>query len=617
MKPPLTRWLLLLALAASVAVPPAPAARAQTPPAVRVEIDRTYAALVVGGVVVARWRSTRRVARAREAATRLTQSIAGEPPYVVEVRERRRAAEILVAGREVMVVDRAEAAANRSGLGDLARRWASALQRALALEPRITLSAAAVSLPVDGEAAVDVRGPIRGPLVVRAEDHAIVAAYAVATDGGGRRVVLRGRALGSTRVWVAHRDARRALWVSVRPVAGAVPEAVRVVVTGDPATADVVQEAIVRRVEQEVQLAPGAILEMVPPDGERVPRGESAVVPVKLRVRSPFALPVVGVVQAQVSNDAVALRDAGRLYISNNPERLDRDGVLFREPIEPDAPIRLLYHHKNGSPRDKVITVRILNPGSRASRLHLQVSSPRAWHDTMAVGHTATRRFLELLAFGRGYVVDVPAGGQFVFTAQRMPSNAVVSGLLQSQVLEGGPLEIVVAARTTYLLDQTVTRQLDRGEVPHPRGVFGAPVVDASGTLSTPAAATPSSAPGGPSVPGAEEGVDFGVSGRLRDLRTGQPLLGDYGVLTRLRLNLVNRTSAPFAGDLMFRAASGPAYATFVVNGEVRDLSFVRPRAEVALLPVTLAPQQSQTLDLLTIPEAASWYPVRLFLRAR
>ncbi|MDR5682936.1 MAG: hypothetical protein QN163_02770 [Armatimonadota bacterium] len=571
-----------------------PPAHAQLPTVVVVPAASS-AAITVNGMHVMRLHGPDAESRAQAVAHRL-RAVLSVAPVRIEVQPDRTGVHLVVNGHRAVTADTAQARANNTSPYFLALAWAKALRRALDFR-QMWLRPSAVAVAPGAEATVEVLTVPRGAVHIGDHDRGVAEVRADGTD----RLVVRGVSAGTVRVPISYEGIRRELVVSVRPLAGGLPASVRVVVTGNPAGADVVQEAVARRLEQEAHLGPGAFVEVPAVLAGPLAEGRRHVAAVPVRVRSPFALPVEGIVRIVVDNERATLAQPSRLYVSNNPERLAMDGTVFRETIEPDTAIRMLYHHKNGSDKDKVVTVRIRNPNGQPARVHLQVATPRAWHDTMAVGHAAARRFLEMLISGAGYVLEIPAGGEHTFTAQRMPPAFVVSGLLQAQLLAGGPLEIAVAVRAAYLLERTVTRDVDPTPLSHPRGIFCTPEVEIRKTLAV----------------GSDEVVEIGSSGRLADLRTGRLLAGDYGVLYRLRLELHNPGETEVEADLWLRAAGGPAYATFVVDGRLVDLSYLAPHREVALVSVRLAPGQSVPVELLTMPEAASSYPLKITLRAR
>jgi hypothetical protein len=198
--------------------------------------------------------------------------------------------------------------------------------------------------------------------------------------------------------------------------------------------------------------------------------------------------------------------------------------------------------------------------------------------------------------------VDVPDGGAATFTAYTLPPDALVSGLMQFQVTQGGPVEVVVHVRAPYLLDHTVTTDLGPTAFPHPRGTFPGALVEVERDL-------PAHAPA--------PVVDLGVSAGLRDVRTGEALVGDYGVLYRVRLRLTNPTGREVNTVLVANAAGGLARGLFVVDGAVTDAGLMRPYEDREIAPLAVAPGESRTVTVVTMPLAGSFYPVRLSLRPR
>jgi hypothetical protein len=584
----------LFAAALSVVLLAGPAGPAQSGPAVDVVAEGAAWSVRVNGQVVLRLRGPGASARAQQVAQRLRAL--PDRPAPVQVTAEPDAAAVYVGGRRVVTADAQQARANRTSPEALASLWAARLEAALSVR-RLRVEPPVLVLPVGGSRLVEVHTVPPGSPELGGYDAQVVD---VRWEGPGRLRVT-GRRAGSSRVALRYGPTRKEIQVWVRPLAGTLPDRVEVVVTGDPAPPEVVREAVLRSLERAVRVEPGGFLEVTAGELPALGRGEVWRGEVPVRVRSPFALPVDGAVPVVVRNEVLELASPSRLLLSNNPERITADGILFREQVAPGESVRMMYHHSNGAAQDKVVTVRLRNPTGRAARLHLQLAAPNAWHDTMGVGHAAARRFLELLARGAGYVLEVPPEGEHRFTVQRTAPGQVVSGLLQLQVLDGGPLEVSVSVRTVYVLDRAVRWELGPDEKTHPRGVFGPPELQVQAQLRV----------------GTDWSVEIGRSRKLYDLRTGAVLEGDYGVTYRLRLLLENPTDRPADVELVVVAASGPAYATFVVDGRLVDLRFLGVGRSAPVVSATLAPREVRAVELVTIPEAASWYPVRLLWRTR
>jgi hypothetical protein len=329
--------------------------------------------------------------------------------------------------------------------------------------------------------------------------------------------------------------------------------------------------------------------------------GATITVPVGVAVRSPYAGPVDGTVRVVVTNERVRLADPEVLLISNRPEAITDNGLLFQETLLPGRPARLLYHHMNGSPTQaRVLKITLSNPGATRANVHYLSGHAGPSPDPVLIGYASTARFLDALVATRGYVVEVPARGVTTFTAYTLAPLALVSGLMQFQVLDGGPVDLTVQARLPYLLDRTVTADLGAWAPPHPRGTFPGAVVDIA--RDVPANEAFSIA-------------DLGVMSNLRDVRTGEPLTGDYGVLYRIRLSLHNATDRDVTTGLIANAAGGIARGLFLIDGAPVDVGLIPAAGDRQVAAFTVAPGSRRDVVVLTMPVAGSFYPVRLALR--
>lgn len=586
-----------LVAAALLAVLPAPAGAApglQEAVAVR-QSDPPAAELRLRGLLIARLDGATAWGRLRTAARRLDRPFVF--PVSVRVVVRRRAAHLLVDGAVVLTAEPADAA--RVGLtpAQLAARWAAALEQALAIPPIAVSPSRLVLSPGFGTIAT-ISTPTPGRVVLVGFDRAVVNAAVV-----GGAVKITGRRLGRTTVALRLGPYRTQITAVVLKPAGAIPRDVNVTVTGAPAPTGVVQEAIRRRVQQAVVLEPGAAVSLGPVRlDDPLPAGTSVTVPVAVGIRSPFAGPVGGSVRAIVTNVPMALGEPELLLISNRPETITGNGLLFQETLTPRRPARLLYHHMNGTPQARILKLAMRNPGTQPARVHYLSGLAGPSSDPIVIGHLATLRFLEALSAGVGYVVEIPPRSETAFTAYTLAPNAMVSGLMQFQLLEGGPVELTVHVRLPWLLDRTVTIDLGPWAFPHPRGTFPGAAVDVARDVPV---HTP--------VPL----VDLGVASGLRDMRTGEPLVGDYGVLYRLRVRLQNLTDREQTTDLMAFAAGGAARGLFYVDGALTDIGYLRANEERAVTSFTLAPGVVRDVTIITMPVAGSFYPVRLTARPR
>lgn len=590
-----------LALLAALAAPAATPVRAQGPLAGETMVARLpgrppVAELRVRGHPVVRLVGTDAARRLQDAARRLEPLL--PPPTVVTVRAGPRGAALVVDGVPVLWLLRGEARSQPGRPVEVVRRWARALEEALRT-PALAAPVRDLVLAPGGVGRFTLRVAGTAPVTVGAYDRRVVTVRLQ-----GRDVEVTAGERGATVVPFRLGPYRAGVGVAVRPPAGTPPEEVEVVVTGAPAPPELVRAAVERRLVEATPVQAGATLTIGPIalDGP-LAVGAAAELPVVVAIRSPFGGPVEGTARVRVHNAGVSLADPDVLLVSNRPERITASGLLFRETLETGRAARLLYHHLNGIPgRSLVLKVTLRNAGAGRARVHYTSGLAGPSHDPVFVGYAATRRFLAALVAGQGYFVDVPDGGAATFTAYTLPPDALVSGLMQVQVTQGGPVEVVVHVRAPYLLDHTVTTDLGPTAFPHPRGTFPGALVEIERDL-------PAHMPA--------PVVDLGVSAGLRDVRTGEALIGDYGVLYRVRLRLTNPTGREVNTVLAANAAGGLARGLFLVDGAVTDAGLMRPYEDREIAPLAVAPGESRTVTVVTMPLAGSFYPVRLSLRPR
>lgn len=467
------------------------------------------------------------------------------------------------------------------------------------IRPAIAIVPSIVVLSPGGTAVVSVSAAVPGEIRLGSFDRRVAD---VVLAAGTLRVTARHP--GSTVVPLRVGAHRAQFGISVRPPAGVIPPAVDVVVTGAPATPDIIREAIQRRLEETVRREPGAVMELGPIAIEVPLLPEtSTTTAVAVEIRSPYAAAVRGTVAVRVANQPLALTDPGVLLVSNRPEVITGNGLLFQETLVRDRPARLLYHHMNGTPSQaRILKVTLTNPGAATARVHYLSGIAGPSPDPIYIGFASTARFLNALLAGRGYFVEVPARGKAAFTAYTLAPMALVSGMMQFQVAEGGPVDLTVHVRLPWLLDRTVTTDLGPWAFPHPRGTFPGSVVE---IVREQPAHEPAHL------------ADLGVMSNLVDVRTGEPLVGDYGVLYRLRLRLTNPTGREVATALVATAAGGLARGLFLVDGAPADVGLMRAGEQRAVTVFTLAPGGYRDVVLVTMPVAGSFYPVRLALRPR
>ncbi len=557
------------------------------------------ATVVVQEIPVLRLRGAGAEARAAEVVRRLGEVVAQRPlEFAVTVQALPGAAELLVNERHLVTADPEQARANQTTPDALAAQWAARLQAALARNT-VILTPNLLVLRMGQIATTLVESFLPGAVEIGPYDQRVAAAFVT-----GDMITVEAREVGSVLVPIVVGGGSAFLQVVVRREAGTIPAEVIVRVTGDFANPAVVRDAVLRRLEQVVGREPGATVAVgIPPYDPPAVETDSLVIPVSVRVGSPYALPVDRVVRVTVLRETVAVVDPVALLVSNRPEVVLADGVLFEEVVAARHPVRLLYHHQNGTPgHNRILTVMLTNRSERPAEILLIGGLAGPSPDPLFVGQAATVRFLQNLAAGRGYILEIPGQSSYAFTAQTLAPLQLVSGILQLQLLAGDELEVRVQVRLPWLLDRTVTLPVNQVAYPHPKGVFQSPTVTIARTVD---------------LGQTTAIVDLGAVAGLRDVTTGEPLIGDYGVVYRITITAVNSWAREAQAEVVATAAGGPARGAFLIDGRLVEMAIFRPLEERVLATIAVPADQAVPISIVTMPTAGSYYPVRIALRSR
>ena len=425
----------------------------------------------------------------------------------------------------------------------------------------------------------------------------------VAVDQTRRTILLTGVAVGTTTVTVGDsRGVTRDVAVRVAYAAGTIADALPLRVTGDPASVSFLHGAAIQAAEAAATLRPGARI-YVPADAVtvRVPLAtdDRTTIDVPIQILGEAYITVTGTTHIAVENFALPRLAPSQLLVSDYPERLTADGVLFTATIDRTASQRFLYYHFNPSTEPaRRILVKATNTAATPAVVHLLAALAGPGSNEMEVGHNATRSFLVRARRNEGTVITIPPNTAVNIVNHNLPPNAVVSGILQMREISGEPLNIAVVAQNADApLDQSAdAANLLAGGAPHARGVYPVPEFFSEYTFFTDA--PPLEIPIG-QLP-------------LPNLRLGEALSGDYGVMQTARIVIVNTSRFGQAIALYANPRGGAATGTFIIDDTLVQAHRLTAFSRYKIWQETIAPGTYRTLRVTTMPEGGSSYPLRL-----
>ena len=390
------------------------------------------------------------------------------------------------------------------------------------------------------------------------------------------------------------------------PAAGVIPANISLDLTGSPATdPDVLDTQIRAALDREIRptLRPGAALRfgpIVPWPLFPLAAGSRAAVNVTVTIEGDSASASVQSVTTVTLNSVdVAQVAPSVLFLSDDPEYLQTDGLVFRGDVGPGRAARLYYYHSAiGLPRnlDVVLTAAV------RSRVHLIASGSGPELDVMNVGHVVTRDLLRFERANEGVVVELAPGKPFIVRHGLLLQAEVVAGAVDAHVLSGGPVSVSVVSAPAGSRPE---RFLGGPHVPfdgHRRhGVF-----DLAGFGALAASFTA----GGPDV-----AVQYG--GKTPTPRNLDPAddgrdYGDYGVVHTITFTLNNPTDVASLVYLYERPLGGPVRSTFVVDGQLKEIGCVRQSQPYWITTYQLPAQSRGVSTMVTMTDGGSWYPLEV-----
>lgn len=229
---------------------------------------------------------------------------------------------------------------------------------------------------------------------------------------------------------------------------------------------------------------------------------------------------------------AAFISSGGKLLLSDSPEMVPADGILYQDKVEGD--VRLFFYHVNATATAKQLAVVLENSGPKAANIVVSrygLGGPG--YDWMAVGKEAVT---EYLAGAEEYRLRVSPGGSVSLAAAigefAVLPNMLINGIFDFAVDRPVTVKVVMAP----LLDDGVeyarkAKVLAADEV-HLRGTFSG-----ANRLVVPLKAYDPLSQGAVGMTLADNKVDGFLKGV--DATDGSPVVnyGNYGVVYRIVLS--------------------------------------------------------------------------------
>ncbi len=497
-------------------------------------------------------------------------------------------------------VDPVQARLNNSTTEALAGVWANNFKKALR-ENIFYLTPSRLVMTQGESATVRVGGIATGPIIRNSDGGNVHVGINQETE----EITITPTGTGNTRVLFSRGSARAELRIQIRQLAGEIPDQISEKVHGNAVSRYVLEYIARNAILSQVKTNPGTRLHISGPvkTADSLRRGMSTTVTVPVHLSGDGYMAVRREIPVKISNTGEGFSEKKLLMVSDRPEAVKEDGILFHDTFNREQPTRLLYYHKNADTIDRHFWVELKNHHREPVELLFSgsMAGPSRWGVT--VGHGAAVGLMETYRDGTAYSLTVPPGGTLSLLDLEVPPLMVICGYLHMQITQGRELEVLVKNSAGYKKDREELPVLKQPFDPfriHPKGTFS------PADLRYEVAYTV----------GQEEEAAC-VIGRapwLIDPVTGEPNNGNYGVFYHFDLTLKNPTQEKKRVGFYLIPDGVLARGSFILNGRLMDTEIVRKPARLLFAVQDLLPGEEKVMTLTTTPEGGSYYPVRVVI---
>jgi len=441
---------------------------------------------------------------------------------------------------------------------------------------------------------------VLGDISVKVADPSIVEAV---VDQAARTLTLTGKAPGATVVTVGDtRGLVRDVPVRVAFPAGTIANNAVLRLTGDPASPEYVKMQAVALAKKVAQARPGAqivaTVDQVAYTSE-LAADNTVTLDVPVLVQGSDYFEADGKTRVRVENVAAPRIAPATLMVSDYPERLEADGVLFTADLAREIPSRFLYFHFNpaGQP-DRRIVLRAENTSPEPAVVQFISGDGGPGANEMEVGHDATKRFLVRVVQNEGSLIAIPGKASVNLVEHDVPAGAVVANLLQLRVLNGGNVHLTLFAQdaTSDPDESLASTELLEGTYKHARGIYDIPEFHDARAWSV-------------SDPYLELSIgQIPLPNRIK----GEALSGDYGVLQSFVVNVMNPYSTPQSIAIYENPRGGRATGTYLIDGVLVQSHQVTAYSRYKIRQYVVPAKGFVRVTIVTMPEGGSFYPLKL-----
>ncbi|RAP31226.1 hypothetical protein DID76_03185 [Candidatus Marinamargulisbacteria bacterium SCGC AG-414-C22] len=317
-----------------------------------------------------------------------------------------------------------------------------------------------------------------------------------------------------------------------------------------------------------------------------------------------FCLPFfVGINYANFSAWEAFFSDE-ELVFSNFPESIDRPGLVFDKTMEKKR-FRVFYHHHNVGTEHMNIVMLLSNPSKDYVSVNVIKGLGGSSKDVVFAGHKAVNTFFQNI-LDKGDLYTLPPKSTVPIVMHKIKSNQISSGVVRIDRFSDH--DVNVKMMVTDLKYDHLSGFVD---VPNLVSQFRVTRYDESIRYIFEKF----------DVADHIKAVKIGGSPYIKDIHTSYELKGNYGLLYGVFFTLSNPTNAVNTINFFLSPVQKNSVdrASFLIDGELKEVGNLNFKNNVVVMEhfhdVELAPFETKTIYMLTMPQAGCYYPVDIILK--
>lgn len=509
---------------------------------------------------------------------------------------------------QILIFDAEMARLMKTTPADMAKSWGGNIRFALKTSPSFDIKTNQIVVPLNENFTLNFEGTFDGELSFYDYDPNIIQ---ITPDKANNRITIFGSNLGKGLFRAKAEDIEKVVYFRVQERAGYAPAEERLAVTGNPASAAMIKQALTASLYYKSAAKDGAYVVIGDPlekaQFKSLKPGETQNLIIPVKVAGEDYITSARNTRVTIENVPFNRQPAEILLLSNKPEVIPKDGELFSAQFKPKKPIRYFYHHYN--PPDapwRNLYLTLENTGATPARVYITSVGAGPSEDELFAGHLAASSYYDAKKSGTGWYITIRPKTKFLLEKRLIKTAQTVSGIGYLHTVEGEDVKLNVYSSTIpgRMPPENAKPHNHNPNVRTAKGVFPAYIQLKSVHII------------GDRFTFIPLGENFQEEVAGNNPNHGNPNYGNYGSFYNIDITIENPRENDRDAWVYFVPGGGIARGIFDVDGQLLETGLVYPAQRVLLKKVRVASGGKEQVRIRTMPQGGAYYPVRIVVES-